>query len=275
MTLVLKSPAKVNLFFRVIGKREDGYHEIASLYQAIDWCDTMTIDKSMSTTLRCNQSDVPTDSSNLILQAHQEFERATGLNFPVEVFLDKKIPLGGGLGGGSSNAATALYAFNELADRPLTEEQLQGCAEVIGADVPFFFSSGSAYCIGKGEKVVNVRKPSIDSMWLAFPSVSCMTPEVFQECRVNESSSLDPGKIVEGFAEDRFQFVNDLEPAALRLYPTLEITRDKLVGLGFRDVFMTGSGSSFVGVNPPVGAIPDDLGLVEAKLISKNKNKWW
>ncbi len=116
----LFSPAKLNLFLRVLSKRKDGYHEIASLFQAIDFGDILTFALSDKDKLTSSDPSIPHDRSNLIFQAADQFRRQTGLHFGLEVDLEKKIPTQSGLGGGSSNAATTLWALNELHGRPVS-----------------------------------------------------------------------------------------------------------------------------------------------------------
>ena len=144
------SPAKLNLFLRVLRKRSDGYHELASLFQAIDLVDALHVREVSEDRFSCSDPAL-LGPSNLVLRALKLFREKTGLQFPVEMHLEKRIPMQSGLGGGSSNAATALFALNVLAGRVATEEQLCAWSQEIGSDVPFFFSLGTAYCTGRGK----------------------------------------------------------------------------------------------------------------------------
>jgi 4-diphosphocytidyl-2-C-methyl-D-erythritol kinase len=133
------SPAKLNLFFRVLYKREDQYHEIASLFQAVSLGDFLSIEMSEEDVLSCNDLSLLCDRSNLIMKALDLFRKKTGIKIAVKVHLEKNIPLQSGLGGGSSNAATTLWGLNELCGRPASLRQLQNWSSEIGSDIPFFF----------------------------------------------------------------------------------------------------------------------------------------
>ena len=152
------SPSKLNLFFLIIDKRPDGYHQISSLLQAIDLGDTLHIDLAADDEMRCSDARLPTDRRNLVIKARDLFraklaEKREKSDFCAHIFLDKKVPMEAGLGGGSSNAATTLWALNHLLKSPFTDDELAQMGSEIGSDIPFFFSSGSALCSGRGEIV--------------------------------------------------------------------------------------------------------------------------
>ncbi|HEX2582880.1 MAG TPA: 4-(cytidine 5'-diphospho)-2-C-methyl-D-erythritol kinase [Chlamydiales bacterium] len=223
------SPAKINLFFRVLGKRKDGYHEIASLYQAIDLYDELFISDSAQEALTASDPELLCDETNLVWKARRLFRAQFG-GRSCHIHLEKKIPMQAGLGGGSSNAATTLWALNEQNGRPATEWQLLELAAKLGSDVPFFFSSGTAYCTGRGEKLEPYSLPAPLSGWIVKPPFGLSTPAVYQETRVSELPQRDP--------QDALIPYNDLEPAAFRLEPRLFLIK--------RDGFtMTGSGTAF------------------------------
>lgn len=144
MTIALFSPAKINLFLRVLGKRSDGYHEIASLFQAINLGDNLTFTLSEQDHLTCSDPHLPCDHTNLVIKAVHLFRKKTNLDTPVTIHLEKEIPSQAGLGGGSSNAATTLWALNALHNYPYTIGQLQIWSAEIGSDIPFFFLSGNS-----------------------------------------------------------------------------------------------------------------------------------
>ena len=136
--LTLNSPAKINLFLRVKARRADGYHELATLMQTVGLCDTITMELAEHDSLSCTNPQIPTDTSNLIWKAIHAFRKHTGMNCFVDVGVDKKIPIQAGLGGGSSNAATALKGMNTLCGSPLSVEELMMLGAQVGSDVPFF-----------------------------------------------------------------------------------------------------------------------------------------
>lgn len=228
----LFSPAKLNLFFRVLGKRPDGYHDIASLFQAIDLGDTLHFKlRENRDLLFCSDLSVPSDGSNLILRAAELFRKKTGHSFGIEVKLEKKIPVQSGLGGGSSNAATTLWALNALTGSSIAEKDLMNWGAEIGSDVPFFFSAGTAYCTGRGELVENLDPLPDLKGWVAKPPYGLSTPAVYQKCVP--------------LAPDAKPFFNDLEHAAFTLLPQLAEIKATLYEMGFDQVTMTGSGTAF------------------------------
>ncbi|MCF7851692.1 MAG: 4-(cytidine 5'-diphospho)-2-C-methyl-D-erythritol kinase [Simkaniaceae bacterium] len=276
ISLTLKSPAKINLFFRVLKKRPDKFHNIASLYQAIDLADTLLFEPSESTQLFCNTPSLTTGNDNLILKAHDAFERAIGKKIPVRIQLIKRIPIGAGLGGGSSNAATTLWALHQLSGQILPFHELIALAQRIGSDVPFFFSKGCSYCEGKGDQITDYPYPfAFDRIWLKTSNTFCSTPHVYKECLTNEMSVMDPKQIYNAFLNHEYIFINDLEPSALRLYPELKLSQLDLIHRGFEHVFMTGSGSCFVGVDMRNQSEVEKMGLIEARLITRKEDTWW
>jgi 4-diphosphocytidyl-2-C-methyl-D-erythritol kinase len=243
--VTLFSPAKLNLFFRILNKRSDGYHEIASLYQAIDFGDTLTAIASDCDTMSCSDMSLPLDSTNLVLKAADLFRRKTQIRAYAHFNLQKCIPVGLGLGGGSGNAASTLWALNELYERPATNSELMTWAGEIGSDAAFFFSKGTAFCRGRGEIIEEVSLDLDPPFQLAFPDFGNATPDVYRRVDLAETSDLDPLELLASFQAGDPHYINDLEPAAFKLRPELKILKEKLYTLGFHTVCMTGSGSAF------------------------------
>ncbi|KAA8544512.1 hypothetical protein F0562_022448 [Nyssa sinensis] len=160
--LTLFSPCKINVFLRITSKREDGFHDLASLFHVISLGDKIKFSLSPSKSkdqLSTNVPGVPLDDRNLIIKALNLYRKKTGSDKYFWIHLDKKVPTGAGLGGGSSNAATALWAANQFSGCLATEKELQEWSSEIGSDVPFFFSHGAAYCTGRGEIVQDIPLP--------------------------------------------------------------------------------------------------------------------
>lgn len=235
------SPAKLNLFFRVLSKRGDGYHEIASLFQAVDLFDRLFFERSDRDLITCTRPDIPCDASNLVHKALVLFRDRFSFHTPVHIHIEKNIPIQAGLGGGSSNAATTLWALNEWAGQPASLAELIELGALIGSDVPFFFSDGTAYCTGRGEVLVPFTLPHSLKGWIAKPTFGLSTPAVYQNTRVEEFSSRDPLSALQNFP----MFFNDLEIPAFRLEPRLISLRSALLEMGFSKVVMTGSGTAF------------------------------
>jgi 4-diphosphocytidyl-2-C-methyl-D-erythritol kinase len=248
----LFSPSKINLFFRVLQKRNDGYHEIVSLFQAIDFFDFLEFKFSDEDRLTCTDSTLACDSTNLIYQAREIFRSQFPLP-PVHIHLIKQIPIQSGLGGGSGNAATTLWGLNRLLKGIASEEQLRDMGAQLGSDVAFFFSSGTAYCTGRGEKIDSVMPPDQDvfsfSGWIAKPVFGLSTPLVYKNTFVDGLPCRDPLLALRSFSTDSPLYFNDLEISSFQLEPRLIAIKEQLLQQ-FKTVVMTGSGTAFFCLHP-------------------------
>lgn len=272
--ITLRSPAKVNLFLRVLGKREDGYHSIASLMQTIDLCDTLTFRLSHEDRLLCSYPHFPLDESNLIRKAARLFEKKTGIRSALHVEVVKRIPMEAGVGGGSSNAATTLWALNELHRRPAAPQDLQQWSAELGSDIPFFFSLGTAYCTGRGEVVQEIAPLKPLSLWVVKPDKGLSSGEVYKNLTLPLSASA-PEFLLASFRSVDPQFSNDLETSAFHIMPTLKALKGFLIDRGFTHVMLAGSGSSMI----CFGSIPPPLlpGVVSyhAKYFNRSASGWY
>lgn len=239
--LKLNSPAKINLFLRVVGKRSDGFHELSSLFQAIDLMDVLTFEKSHEDRLTCTDPTLPTNQNNLVLKALNLFRQKTGIHFYPNIHLDKRIPAEAGLGGGSSNAATTLWACNQLTGQNVPLETLQAWSAEIGSDIPFFFSCGTAHCTGRGEIVKNLNPLPSPKIHIVKPEGGLSTPAVYGKVNLNSYKDFD----VQDFISGKIHPFNDLEQPAFEIRPELKNLKLKLQAGGFDTVLMSGSGSSF------------------------------
>lgn len=273
--LTLHSPAKINLFLKIVHRRPDGYHELASLFQALSLRDEIHYTLHSSDQLSCSDPSLPTDSSNLILKAVNLFRQKTGLLFNVKVHLEKKIPYEAGLGGGSSNAATTLWALNELLEKPVTETELSAWSSEIGSDIPFFFSSGTAYCIGRGECVRSLNPLPQTSLWIVKPQHGLSTPAVYRRVNLDKLSSHNPEQVLSGFIAGAPCYFNDLEIPALSLLPSLATLRTELLDLGFKDVLLAGSGSSFFCIGPATPPHRPDLFCAKVNYLNRTSGHWY
>lgn len=241
----LISPAKINLFLKVLGRRPDSYHEIASLFQAISLHDTLKISLADEDLLLCNHPEIPTDSSNLIFKAVNLFRRKTGFKFSVKISLIKNIPHEAGLGGGSSNAATTLWALNQLHDYKIPLEELICWSGEIGSDITFFLSEGTAFCTGRGEILQHMNALPNKQLWVAKPDEGLSTPLVFKHLDLEKLPFRDTHHVLQNFYLDRPQYFNDLEAPAFKIKPYLKSLKGQLLQAGFETVLMTGSGTAF------------------------------
>ncbi|KAL9241112.1 hypothetical protein vseg_015260 [Gypsophila vaccaria] len=291
--LSLFSPCKVNVFLRITGKREDGFHDLASLFHVISLGDKIKFSLSPSRTkdsLSTNVPGVPLDDRNLIIKALHLFRRKTGYDKYFWVHLDKKVPTGAGLGGGSSNAATALWAANQFCGCIATEKDLQEWSGEIGSDIPFFFSRGAAYCTGKGEVVKDIFPsiPLATPMVLIKPPEGCSTVQVYKSLRLDQTSKVDPLSLLEKISSEGISqevCINDLESPAFQVLPSLRRLKQRIIAASrgqYDAVFMSGSGSTIVGVgspDPPQFLYDDedykDVFLSDATFITREENQWY
>ena len=180
-SLTLRAPAKINLSLRILGKRHDGYHELHTVFQRITLADQLSfraIPKGIN--LRCAHSDLPSDSTNLVFKACRLVQSYSGLKKGVEVFLEKRIPLASGMGGGSSDAATALIGMNRLFRLGLREDELLHLGQQLGADVPFFiFNSPLALGEGRGDILTSLPSATKMSVCLTFLPEGISTKSVY------------------------------------------------------------------------------------------------
>ncbi|MFH2057287.1 MAG: 4-(cytidine 5'-diphospho)-2-C-methyl-D-erythritol kinase [Pseudomonadota bacterium] len=257
MIKTYRSFAKINLFLSVLGRRDDGYHDLCTLMTQIDLYDDIHIDfNSKEISVSCLHPDVPEDHSNLVIKAAKLFyqtlkSRARDFQGGLSMQIDKKIPPGGGLGGGSSNAATVLMALNEHHNQPFAIEKLMEMGLQLGADVPFFIFGKPAVAKGVGERLESVPHLKPYHLVLCDPGVAASTAAVYKNIDFrltsNQKDNIKSGLnvLLRGQEFDVGDCLhNDLEESACRLYPKIRETKEEMELLLQKKVFMTGSGSS-------------------------------
>lgn len=208
------APAKLNLFLHVTGRRADGYHTLQTVFQLIDWCDTLHFRRrDDGVVVRTNEVAGVDHDSDLIVRAARALQRATGTRFGAELTIDKVLPMGGGIGGGSSDAATTLLALNKLWGLGLPRTRLMEIGLALGADVPFFLFGENAFAQGIGEELAPVSLP--DSWFVVIhPRQHVPTAAIFSDERLTRNT---PVSIIADFAActNKFDFGrNDLESIA-------------------------------------------------------------
>jgi 4-diphosphocytidyl-2-C-methyl-D-erythritol kinase len=250
----LLAPAKLNLFLRVGSARADGFHPIVSWMVTVGLFDTLCLETSQcpGLSLSCDRSELPVDQNNLVIKAAQLLLGSTGMqNLPgVKIRLYKRIPVGAGLGGGSSDAATVLAGLNRFWKLQLGLKQLDEMAARLGSDVPFFLHGPSSLCTGRGEIVQPVARPAVKHALLFMPPESLATAHVykrFDEMRLGSAAMESQPDWVQWSqlpAERLLPLLeNDLEPAAFGVSPSLSRLRVGLEQSLARPVRMSGSGS--------------------------------
>jgi len=231
-----RAPAKLNLFLHVTGRRTDGYHELQTLFQLIDLCDTITISLRADGLIErpVGPAGVAPDA-DLTLRAALALQRACGTGQGADLRVHKRIPQGGGLGGGSSDAATALLALNELWDCGLSLDDLASLALPLGADVPVFIRGSSAWAEGVGERLTPVSLPEA---WyvIIYPGVGVSTQEVFQSPELTRNSPLIT---IRAFFQSGGH--NDCEPVVRARSPEVAAAIDWLAREGSAQLTGTGS----------------------------------
>jgi len=244
------SPAKINLSLRILGKRPDGFHEIDTVMAKLPGlADDITITPAPEFSFTCSDPTLPTDETNLVVKATMALSEKSGQPLPFHIHLEKRIPHGAGLGGGSSNAATTLLALNAQLAAPLPAEELHSLAANLGSDVPFFLYAGAARCTGRGEIITAAPAPPNHPIILFKPGFSVSTPDAYRHCLDAEAI---PGIRYEPQNYGGLALVNDLEKAVFAKHRYLAELKDWL--LKRRDTkvaLMSGSGSTMFAILHP------------------------
>ena len=245
------APAKINLFLRVLRKRDDGYHDIFSLMQKISLYDELFFSpRPQSIILHCPESDLPTNDDNLVIRAAKAIFDYCDYQFGMEITLVKKIPMTAGLGGGSSDAATTLMALNKICSFKLKKSELIKIGSKIGADVPFFLYGNAALASGIGDKLKHLRNLPELNLVLIKPRFELSTKMVYENLNLRLTRGknnysiprfLALGDIVQGLH-------NDLESVSLEIYPELKDFKKMLLRHGALGALMSGSGPTIFGI---------------------------
>ena len=265
---IARAPAKLNLYLEIVGKRADGYHELRTLFQTVDLADDVEVRLGGVPGVRCivEGADLPTDERNLAVRAAMDWVGGTRRGLGVELRIVKRIPIGGGLGGGSSDAATVLRCLETMpstAAGRLEPDALHALARSLGADVPFLLEGGFAEATGRGDVISRLPPPPAATYVLIVPPFGTETARVYAraherlrhaprgglERATQAVASGEPARI-------RDAHHNDLAEAALRAYPELlrfTSMTERLLG---RPPCMTGSGSTLFDV-PDAGEADD------------------
>ncbi len=259
--LEVRAPAKVNLSLEVLGKRADGFHEIRTVMQAVSLCDTLRfgLRDDSRLRLRCADLAVPSGEDNLVVRAARLMQERIQGSAGADIFLQKRIPTGGGLGGGSSDAALTLLALNRLWNAGLGVAELMTMGAKLGSDVPFFVRGGTALCEGRGERVGPPLRTRTVHYVLVMPRLAASTAEVYRAwsgALTNRGHGSNNGLVEALKSGDARELArslrNDLQHPALKLHEDLRRLWDELSsrggGLGVRRFLLSGSGSTFFGV---------------------------
>lgn len=251
----LPSFAKINWTLRVLGKRGDGFHELCTVFQTVSLYDTLHFELADDLSLTCDDPAIDTGAENLIIKAATSLRQRIDVTSGAKIHLEKRIPSPGGLGGGSSNAATALIGLSKLWGMQKADD-LQEIAEKLGSDVRFFLHGGTAIGTGRGERIELFNDKDARYLLLVTPDVKVLTRHAFSAlnadayltsesaessltvCR-NEAGSLDPFHTA---------LINDLERTVSNAHPEISRVKDTLLELGSVNAAMSGSGATVFAV---------------------------
>lgn len=245
-TLKVAAPAKINLTLEVLDKREDGFHNIKSVMQAISLYDYLTfnVEKSDNTsiTLSGNCDKIPYDSKNLVYKAVDKFLNKAEFIAKVDVYIEKNIPVEAGLAGGSTDAAAAFFAMNELFDHPLSSNDIEELCASLGSDLNFCLHGGTAVCTGRGENTKKISTPDIDVTLIKPLGFGISAKEAYTKfALLSPEQKAVPGnteKMIQKF--DKTLLYNSLELAVIGDYPELQEIKSSIP-----DSRMSGSGPTF------------------------------
>ena len=252
--LTLKSPAKINLSLEVLKKREDGYHQIRSLMQAIDLFDELTLkERSDGVTISCDHPGCPADETNLAVVAASLLLQEAREKRGVAIRIRKRIPVSAGLGGGSSNAAAALKGVRQLLGLDVPDQKLHQLAARVGSDVPFFLCPGQALAEGRGEQIRPIRIYGGYWVVLVCPAVEVSTAWAYRNTRINLTKDRRGVNLVSledasGFFQALPGFENDLEEVVGKRHPVIRTIKENLEDSGAVKSSMSGSGPTVYGV---------------------------
>lgn len=273
----LKAPAKINLGLKITGKRPNGYHELQSLMCPLSFGDVLDFEplkEKGAWSASSNVVDIPTGEGSLIEKAFRWASSALNYEGGLKVKLNKVIPTGAGLGGGSSDAAAVMRAVEKITGMSLLDESYPEIALSVGADVPFFLKEGAKWITGIGEIVSqSVRVPALEVL-LIHPGIGISTKWVYSELKIEALTSKNPAVTLppafESFGYLKSYLTNDLESVVLPHYPVVREMKESLAALGADAALMSGSGSTVFGL------YSDPKMRDEALKILKERNpQWW
>lgn len=269
MKRILKAPAKINLYLRVNGKREDGYHDLSMIMQPISLFDTIEIEitskknikpSEPKIVLRSNYQFIPTDDKNLVVKVVKYFFEKYNIMDHIYIYLKKMIPTCGGLGGGSSDAATMLMFLDEYYKTGLSKDELNNIAVKFGADIPFFIYKNECLCEGKGELITELKEYNKYYVLIVTPNIRVSTKDIFDtldKMLINNNDLKFKDTKLNGCLEAiknknlkklSCSIYNDLEDVTFRLYDNVRVMKECVLNTGAKGALMSGSGPTVFGI---------------------------
>ncbi|MEW6170469.1 MAG: 4-(cytidine 5'-diphospho)-2-C-methyl-D-erythritol kinase [Candidatus Omnitrophota bacterium] len=258
--LKVASPAKLNLYLKVIGKLPKGFHKIVTIFERINLCDKIIFKLSADGKIHIssNQKDLPLDKRNLVFQAAQSLKNKYHIKQGVNIFIEKNIPVASGLGGGSSNAASTLLGLNRLWKLGLTQKQLLKYAQRLGADVAFFITK-TRFAIGlnRGDKIISLKRKKKLIHILIIPKIKIYARDIyakFDQLSLKLTKRGQDAKILsyilknKDFSLSKNIIYNELEKVTLKAYPIVQRAKTRLEDLGLDFVLMSGKGPAIFAI---------------------------
>lgn len=251
----LPSFAKINWNLRVLGKRDDGFHELCTVFQTVSLHDNLSFQASAELSLTCDKESIPTDETNLIIKAARILQGKFNIKSGAKVRLEKNIPAPGGLGGGSSNAAVALLGLKTLWKVDISLDEIVEIGKLLGADVPLFFHGGTLLGTGRGTEIVELDEKNEENLLIVTPSVDISTSEAFQRLKAPRLTNFDSKSILkicrneaEKLDTRQKKLKNDFETSVFEAAPEIKMVKKKLLEHGALSSLLSGSGASVFAV---------------------------
>ncbi len=274
-TFTLPSFAKINLFLRILGKRDDGFHELSTVFQTVSLKDFLTFRPDRKLILTCDDPKIPTNDKNLIIKAAKQLREKYKIRKGALIHLEKNIPSPGGLGGGSSNAAIALIGLARLWKIKLDLAELEQIGKTLGSDVAFFFHGGTAIGAERGDEIIKVNDLEENLLLIVAPNIAVSTAEAFARLNLSNLTNKPPKSILQICRSEantvdlrHTALVNDFENVVFKIEPEIGLVKNRLLSFGAEKALMSGSGASVFAV------FNDNESRQKAFEKLKNEKRW-
>lgn len=268
----IRAYAKINIGLKILSKRPDGYHNIETIFHRINLYDEMEVFENNKIILETNLADLPTDENNICIRAFKFFKETFNIKSGIKIILQKNIPLGAGLGGGSSDAATLLKTLPEVFNLKLDQNQLFNIAKQLGADVPYFLGNGTAYATGIGDHLEYFELPIPYWIITITPRINISTKWAYENLTVKNyitGSNISSDQLKKNIANKIFlktNIINDFEELVFRHFPLIQSIKENLYFLGADFALLSGSGAT-------VFAFVSDVSVVK-NIYNKYKDQY-
>ncbi len=251
----INSPAKINIGLNIIEKRSDGYHNIETIFYPVKLFDVIKFYKEDFDSFKCNNIKLMKEKNNLIFKAKEILELKFNKKFNLKIELNKNIPIGAGMGGGSSDAASALHSINILYNLNLSKKELNDIAIKLGSDVPFFLDPRPSYASGRGELISLIDFSINSNLLIVNPGIHISTKWAYDNI-IPKKPHVKLSEIIKekiDFEEYKDIFKNDFESVVFKKFPEIESIKNDMYNIGAEFSLMTGSGSTVFGLFKDIG----------------------